>query len=53
MLASIFFDLSRDFLGHSKLMFLFFELYHFMLSGNFCFWLGNSGWDFLGDKVWS
>ena len=29
-------DLSRDFLGYSKLMFLFFVLYHLMLSGNVC-----------------
>ena len=29
------FDLSRDFFGYSKLMFLFFVLYHLMLSGNF------------------
>ena len=28
-------DLSRDFFGYSKLMFLFFVLYHLMLSGNF------------------
>ena len=38
ILASIFFgklDLSRDFFGYSKLMFLFFMLYHLMLSGNF------------------
>ena len=27
--------ISRDFLGYSKLIFLFFVLYHFMLSGNF------------------
>ena len=26
---------SRDFLGYSKLIFLFFVLYHFMLPGNF------------------
>ena len=38
ILASYFFgylDLSEDFLGYSKLMFVFFVLYHFMLSGNF------------------
>ena len=29
-------DLSRDFFRYSKLMFLFFVLYHLMLSGNFC-----------------
>ena len=29
------FDLSRDFWGYSKLMFLFFMLYHLMLSRNF------------------
>ena len=37
-MASYFFgslDLSEDFLGYSKLMFVFFVLYHFMLSGNF------------------
>ena len=28
-------DLSEDFFGYSKLMFVFFVLYHFMLSGNF------------------
>ena len=28
-------DLSRDFWGYSKLMFLFFVLYHLMFSGNF------------------
>ena len=27
--------LSRDFGGYSKLIFLFFVLYHFMLPGNF------------------
>ena len=27
--------ISRDFLGYSKLIFIFFVLYHFMLSGNF------------------
>ena len=27
--------ISRDFWGYSKLIFLFFVLYHFMLSGNF------------------
>ena len=29
--------LSRVFFGYSKLMFLFFVLYHFTLSGNFCY----------------
>ena len=28
-------DLSRDFFGYSKLVFLFFVLYHLTLSGNF------------------
>ena len=32
-------------------MFLFFVLYHFMQK--FLSWLGNSAWDFLGDKFWS
>ena len=27
--------ISRDFWGYSKLIFLFFVLYHFMLPGNF------------------
>ena len=27
--------ISRDFLGYSKLIFLYFVLYHFMLPGNF------------------
>ena len=27
--------ISRDFFGYSKLIFLFFALYHFMLPGNF------------------
>ena len=27
--------ISRNFLGYSKLIFLFFVLYHFILSGNF------------------
>ena len=31
-------DLSRDFYGYSKLMFLFFVLYRLMLSGNFYGW---------------
>ena len=41
-------DSSRDFLGYSKIMFLFLVLYHLMLSGNFiygerCFSFGGGG----------
>ena len=46
--------ISRDFFGYSKLIFLFFVLYHFMLPGNFYY--GSEfqhGIQSLGDKFWS
>ena len=46
-------DLSRDFFGHSKLVFLFFVLYQFCKFWKFLVWLGNSAGDLLGVKFWS
>ena len=52
----------RDFFGYSKLIFLFFVLYHFMLPGNFyygseirhgIFWGINFGPAIFGGFVWS
>ena len=40
-------DLSTDFLGYSKLMFLFFRVISFNAFWK-CLRLGNSAWDFLG-----
>ena len=40
-------------MGYSKLMFLLFVLYHFMLSGNFYYGSEIRHGNFLEDKFWS
>ena len=52
ILASIFFaqlDLSRNFSGYSKLMFLFFRVISFNAFSKIL-WLGNAAWYFWGVK---
>ena len=45
--------ISRDFWGVFKTNLSIFRVISFYASGKFSLWLGNSAWDFLGDKFWS
>ena len=44
--------ISRDFLGIQNYLSIF-RVISFYASWKFLLWLGNSAWDFLGDKFWS
>ena len=45
--------ISRDFFGVFKTNLSIFRVISFYASWKFSLWLGNSAWDFLGDKFWS
>ena len=45
--------ISRDFFGVFKTNVSTFRVISFYASWKFLLWLGNSAWDFLGDKFWS
>ena len=45
--------ISEDFFRYSKLMFFLCVIYIPLFFLAVLIWLGNSAWDFLGDKFWS